>query len=420
MLRLATLALLLICTAADAPPKPADPPAFGYDPRADFRIFDSGYRDKKHAASERLGKLQAQMIAQQRKGRKTPCTRQVFMEARHLVYDTADWPRIGRVLDDFEARLKAPKDPHDGSQSEADGSFGCCSSEWFLKLDATTDELVTLGLKLRRPPHPVKLLDRVNTPEKLRAYFDSILITDVSKTGVDTRHELNSSSSCLTRLILWSGTLRQLPARYPIGDDLKRALLDFEDNRWQDPDTGFFGTWYRTPDGRVVKTADLSHTFHLVSFRQGKVGRWPEILKTTLAIKDFEYPYGWLEDGKMSNHHNYDAARLFHLGWAHATPAQREEIRGAIRSMLRFALDESLQPDGTFADPSEDTLGGSFYFAVALLHEVGFFGRTNRFWTDEDFLRAEEVRKRVRSKIKALGLDDSESQWAAMILDTDY
>jgi hypothetical protein len=161
-------------------------------------------------------------------------------------------------------------------------------------------------------------------------------------------------------------------------------------------------------------------TFHLVSFRQGKVKRWPEILRTTLAIKDFEYPYGWLEDGKMSNHHNYDAARLFHLGWEHATPAQREEIRAGIRRMLHFAVDESLQPDGTFADPSEDTLGGSFYFAVALLHEVGFFGKANRFWTDEDFPRAEEVRRRVRSRIRALGLDDPESQWAAMILDTDY
>lgn len=360
------------------------------------------------------------MIAQQRKGRKTPCTRQVFMEARWLVQDTAEWPRIDRVPDDFEARLKAPKDPHAGPQVEADGSFGCCSSEWFLKLDATTDELVTLKLNLSRPPHPVKLLDRVNTPEKLRAYFDSVLTADVSKTGVDTRHELNGSSSCLTRLILWSGTLRQLPARYPIGDDLKQALLDYEDNHWQDPATGYFGTRYRTREGRVVKTADLSHTFHLVSFRQGKVQHWPEILRTTLAIKDFEYPYGWLEDGKMSNHHNYDAARLFHLGWEHASPAQGEEIRGGIRRMLRFALEESLQPDGTFADPSEDTLGGSFYFAVALLHEVGYFGKSNRFWTAEEFPKAEEVRKRVRSRIRALGLDDSESQWAAMILDTAY
>jgi hypothetical protein len=417
--QVAPLLLVLILSAADDPRKAGDRPAFGYDPRADFRAFDPRYRDKKNAAYERLRKLQAEMIAQQRKGRKTACTRQVFMEARWLVHDTADWPRVDRVLDDFERRLKAPHDPHAGSQVEADGSFGCCSSEWFLKLDATTDELITLRLKFSRPRYPVKLLDRVNTPEKLRTYLDSVLISDVRKTGVDTRHELNSSTSCLSRLILWSGTLRGLPTRYPVDEALKRALLDYEDNRWQDPVTGYFGTWYRTADGGLVKTSDLSQTFHLVSYRQGDVKRWPEILATTLAIKDREYPYGWLEDGKMSNHHNYDAARLFHLGWSHATPGQCDAIRADLRRMIRFAVDESLQPDGTFLDPAEDTLGSSFYFGVAVLHEIGYFGRANLFWTDEAFPRAEEIRKRIRSKIRSLGLDDSESRWAAMILDSD-
>ena len=104
MRRLAPLALVLILSAADAPPKAADP-VLGYDPRPDFRAFDPQYRDKKNAASERLRTLQAEMIAQQRKGRKTPCTRQVFMETRWLVQDTTDWPRINRVLDVFEARL---------------------------------------------------------------------------------------------------------------------------------------------------------------------------------------------------------------------------------------------------------------------------------------------------------------------------
>ncbi len=87
--------------------------------------------------------------------------------------------------------------------------------------------------------------------------------------------------------------------------------------------------------------------------------------------------------------------------------------------MLR-KINESLQPDGTFLDPAEDTLGSSFYFGVALLHEIGYFSTTNRFWTQEKFPAAEEVRKRVRSRIEALKLDDSEAEWAAMILDTDY
>jgi hypothetical protein len=46
-------------------------------------------------------------------------------------------------------------------------------------------------------------------------------------------------------------------------------------------------------------------------------------------------------------------------------------------------------------------------------------GELARFWTSEAFPRAEDVRRRVRSRIRALGLDDPESQWAALILDTD-
>jgi hypothetical protein len=202
-----------------------------------------------------------------------------------------------------------------------------------------------------------------------------------------------------------------------LNSKLKQALLEFEDEKWHDPDTGYFGTWYRTSKG-LVKTSDLSMTFHTVSFREGQVKRWPAILRTTLAIKDQEYPYGWLEDGKFSSHHNYDVVRLFHLGWPDATSQQKEQIRIEIRRMLAWSLDTSLQPDGTFNDPAEDTLGSSFYFGVAFLNEIGFFSKTNRFWTDEKFPRAEEVRGRIRAKIKALELDDPESQWARMILET--
>ena len=95
--------------------------------------------------------------------------RQVLAEAKWLVHDTADFDRAERRLRDLRARLAAPAEPHDGGQLAEDGSFGCCTEEWFLKLDNTVDELITLGLRLRSPEHPVRLLERVNSPEKLRA-----------------------------------------------------------------------------------------------------------------------------------------------------------------------------------------------------------------------------------------------------------
>jgi hypothetical protein len=39
------------------------------------------------------------------------------------------------------------------------------------------------------------------------------------------------------------------------------------------------------------------------------------MMSTLIAMKDNEYPFGWLEEGVPSNHHNYDVVRLFRVGW---------------------------------------------------------------------------------------------------------
>lgn len=384
----------------------------GYDPAADFEAHIPGYRAKRQAYREELDRLRDEMAAQQRRGRKVPCTRQVLLETHWLVGYTADFNRIERKLADLRARLAAAADPHDGGQVEADGSFGCCTEEWFLKLDETVEHLIANGFWLSEPKYPLKLLDRINSPEKLRTYLDSVLVSDVRRTGVDTRYELNASTSALVRLILWQGTLKELP----LDPGLRATILDYMDRKWQDPESGYWGTWYRAADGSIVRTADLSHTFHVVSFRDGRVEHWPAILNATLALKGREYPYGWLEDGAMSNHHNYDVVRLFQLGWRHADPTQRERIRSEIARMLRFCLDETLQPDGSFRMRGDEaTLSSNFYFGVAFLHEIGYFAKA-RFWSEEEFPEAAGVRDRIEACIVALGLSDPEAKFALTLL----
>jgi len=54
---------------------------FGYDPRPDFVLFDPHYRQVHDPFSKELDALQADMIRQQRTGRKTFCTRQVFLNS---------------------------------------------------------------------------------------------------------------------------------------------------------------------------------------------------------------------------------------------------------------------------------------------------------------------------------------------------
>ena len=419
---MAILVVTAFCCAAETgPPTNAVSSAatertdFGYDPRADFIAFNPQYRELKRKYAREWDELKEKLVAEERRGRATPCARQAQAEAKYYLYCTADFTRAAEELARLRTILAAEEDPHGGEQVPEDGSYGCCTKLWFLKLDHTTDELITLAMKWQEPKHPVKLLERINSQENLRAYLDSVLVSDVRSTGVDTRTELNHSSSALSRYILWDGSWHEIPTKFPLHPGLRKAMLDYQDDKWQDPVTGYWGTWYKTETG-VVKTADLSITFHLVSYRDGKVPHWPKILATTLAFKDEEYPYGWLEDGQMTNHHNYDVVTLFRLGWTHATEEQKTQIRREVERMLAFCLKETLNEDGSFRIGDESTLGGAYYFGVAFLNEVGYFSKKNRVWTDRDFPEAEEVRERIAASLARVGPKSPEAIWAALLL----
>jgi hypothetical protein len=161
----------------------------------------------------------------------------------------------------------------------------------------------------------------------------------------------------------------------------------------------------------------MSLTFHIVHYREGKVKHWPEIIRTTLAMKDLEWPFGWLQEGQMSDHHNYDVVSLFHYGWSAMTEPQRTIAKTEIRKMLDFCLTRSLKPDGSFNLGDEGTIGESFEFPCLFLYEIGFFNKENRYWTHEDFPQAKEIARRIANKIKELQLDDPESQVAKLIVD---
>jgi hypothetical protein len=80
----------------------------------------------------------------------------------------------------------------------------------------------------------------------------------------------------------------------------------------------------------VRKSRDLSMTYHIVAYRRGDVQRWDKIFDTTLDIADQEYPYGWLQNGELTNHHAYDVARILKLGWNRVSERHRERARSAL------------------------------------------------------------------------------------------
>jgi hypothetical protein len=400
---------------------PADSLSFGYDTHKDFIAFDSNYPKVHDALSTELDALQADLIRQQRAGRKTYCSRQIFLECRWLVYSTCRYAEARKRLNDLREMLAAKSDPHGREQAESDGSFASCCNAWWLRMDLSCDELIVLAQRWEEPKYPLKLLTSINSPDKLRSYLDSLLISDIRKTGLNNSRELNMATADLERFIVWDGTWKELPTKFQFDPGLKSALLDYEDNKWQDPNTGMWGAWFRAADGTIVKTSDLTITFHIVSFRDAdEIKRWPRLIDTTLAMKNGRYPYGWLEEGRfMSNHHNMDVVTMWRLGWSRASSQQRGRISQSIAAMLDFCLTKSLQEDGSFKSPEEDTLSSSFYFGVGFLHEIGFFSKRQRFWTDREFPQAKEIRQRILNRIKSIGLDDPEAFWAASLLGID-
>ena len=386
---------------------------FGYDPTTDFIAFDPQYREKHNKYVGELEALQKELARQAANGRATPCSRQIFLEARWLTFYSAQWDQMDRRIRDLREMLQRPADPPDSrEQVEADGSFDHCSEAWFLKLDSTIEEVeyrTERGLPVQ---FPLKLLDRVNTPDKLRAYLDSLLISDVRKTGIDQRYELNIAITAIERFIV--GHVKH---NYQFPPELKQALFDYQDQHWQDPQTGYFGGWYRLPDGSIRKTADLSVTFHIASYRRDSLKRIPEMMRTTIAFKDYEYPFGWRQEGQPSNHHNDDVVRLFRIGWPQMDAAQRQLACAEMQRMMDFCLHDTMNPDGSFKMMDEDTLGSSFYFPVSLLNELGYFRPSLRFWTWQSFPDAMEVAAKVEQRINAMGLTDTESAKVLRIFD---
>jgi len=243
------------------------------------------------------------------------------------------------------------------------------------------DAIQTGARQVRPLPHHV--LDRINSPSALREHLLGLLVSDIAKTGIDHRRELNETVADLMRLIL-----RGWPPGYDWHPELKATLMDLLLNRLRDSETGYWGERYETAAG-TIQTLDLSLTFHIVSYLDGAVPDWPKLIDTTLAIKDRRYPNGWQSTTGYANHHDMDVVELMRLGWPHASETQRAAMAKEIGLMLDWCLSRSLQPDGSFKiSPEDESLETSYYFGTAFLVRAGYFDKARRFWTDREFPEA--------------------------------
>jgi hypothetical protein len=292
-------------------------------------------------------------------------------------------------LDALQATLDHPeREAQAEKENPADGSWGQGYTEWFFKVSASYPHLDETNSAFH-------FIDRINSPQKLTDYLVSVSVSDIARTGVDHEREFNESLSCLMRMIL-----RHKPRQYAYDPGLKPTLMDLILHRFRDPMTGYWGESY-VRDGHAYFVDDLSMTFHAVSYLDGNVPDMDKVVGTTLAARNAEFPVGCLYEGQHNDHLNMDVAELFRLGWPHASEAQKKAIALELHELLQWCLTESLQPDGSFkmwvGDNSKEE---STYFGASFLSRIGYFDKSKRFWTDEDFPQTENVRQKIIAYIE--------------------
>ena len=387
----------------------------------DFIAFDPAYKERRKPAGERLHDLAGRLATIQATGNGMACSNQIFLETKWLYHYTADWVRLEAGLDRLEESLGNLDQAFAAEQSPEDGSWGPCHEEWFHKAEATFLGAHDLMERGQEPKYPISLFDRFNTPLKLREYLEGLLISDIAHTGRDNRAELGGMATLLSMAYFkdylqeyLNESVEGIPRNQGIYP-LISMLTVYEEFiwDWQDPETGYWGAWYLS-DGKIYKSADLSITYHTISYRKGDVNHWPQIVDTTFQIKNEPYPYGWIHDGRMNNHNNYDVARIWRYGWPHMTAADKTRARDELDAMLDWSLNQSLRPDGSFeTDPTFfSSLAADYYFGVSFLDQVGFFDKKRRFWTEQDFPNAKQLCCRIKAQLLDSGLQGAHASGA--------
>ena len=242
----------------------------------------------------------------------------IYREIRWLLNFTADTSITRLRIEDLRQSLSQPDLQKLASEQQfSDGSWGFGMNVWYLKLYYSVDHLEDS----LPPPYPLHFLDRINSPEKLKAQLDSALYDDFTKTGIFNREELDETFSAIARL-LHKSKLKV----YVFHPQLDSALKDYVKN-WQNPSTGCWGQWMVDGNGNIWKMDDVGITFHVISDLHGQVEHKDLIANRLLQLDDLDFPAGIKFDGHFENHLNWDAVKIFRYAWPYLDSVTREKVR---------------------------------------------------------------------------------------------
>lgn len=347
-----------------------------------FTVFDPDYASARASRRVRLDALKAKLDAAQRPGHWLYCSQELYNDAEWRIEYTALWPAADRALDALEASLSDPDQANAARQAQ-DGSFGGCRPEFIFRLDRTVSAFDAMGPETpERLGHPLTFLSPLRDLNGTGHLLFSRAVSAIAETGVYSREEQSSLNESLPQLLFKPALRARAEANGAafLTDSYRDRYRDLLD-AMQDRTTGFWGPALMT--GRQwIFLPDLSMTYHIAAYRHGCVKDWDRLLKALLAMERTDYPYGWRSEGRVTPHNAYDVVRLFRLGWPHASQAQRQAARAAIRRMVRSVLQRDIAPDGRVRfDPAYyETEAAAYYFAIAFLDVAGYWQK-DRFWT---------------------------------------
>lgn len=394
------ISAMLIAPAQAAPDLPPGVRLIdGYIPRFDQkRRMDALY-------GHRLDDFRKQILKRGAAGEYLPCSSQILDEADWLIGSTRDTARIERRLDDLSKSLtqSAEQQRAAGEQSPADGSWGGCYEAWFLRMWTSADPLKELVAQGRQPVHPLGFLKEVDSPQKIVERFRRLTTSRVLEDGIDNRKELNLTVTGLGQLLFLPQLAGVFPPDWPRAQ-VSAALIEYMDREWQDPKTGYWGAWYQLGD-RLIKTEDLSVTFHIASYRDGRIERLPELIRTTFRTRERSYPYGWQDRGAQNCHHAYDVVRLVRFGWSDMNDMQKAFARAQLAIILARTIRLSINSVGEVDTRPYNRVAEAYYFCTSLLDDIGYFRRSRNFWSNIEF-DGEDLREKLLAQLKDLPGDD--------------
>jgi hypothetical protein len=376
---------------------------------ADFRIA----RERRlKQLNPVLKPLVAEITRRQASGDQMQYSMHIYREIRWRLNFTPDVPATRARIEDLRQSLSDPGIQKLGTEQDpSDGSWGRPINVWYLKLYYSVDE-VTESIREHPPQYPLRFLDPINSPDLLATHLDAVLHNDITRTGVFNREELDETFSALARLLF----AHKQKLDYAFHPQLQDALRQFV-LRWQNAATGCWGQWFVDRHGRIWKMDDMAMTFHVVSDLHGDVPHLDKIAARVLKLDNVNFPAGIRFNGHYENHLNWDVVKILRAAWPSLDEATRVQGSAEIDRMLNWCLKDSLEPDGSFkVSELDDTLGDAYYYGVSFLTDAGYFDKSNRFWTDKEFLDAPALRTKILSRLRSIGLADPGLQEAYEIL----